>query len=142
MTIPGKLSIDKTTGKLDGPAGTVITYNDPFPLAFSRAGVTGQMDGVVLHTMVGTLESAIQLFNSPDAKGSAHIGISQAGLHQFVPIGKGYETFHAFAANLSRYGIETEDNGQPHTPISDAGLCGRGRNALSSCPGSPGSRCR
>ena len=123
MTIPGKLSIDKTTGKLHGPAGTVISYNDPFPLAFSRAGVTGQMDGVVLHTMAGTLESAIHLFNGPDPKGSAHIGISQAGrIHQFVPIGRGYETFHAFAANLRRYGIETEDDGRPQTPISDAGL--------------------
>jgi hypothetical protein len=48
MTTPGKLTIDKTTGKLAGPAGTVISYNDPFPLAFSRAGVTSQMDGVVL----------------------------------------------------------------------------------------------
>ncbi len=123
MTIPGELGIDKATGKLHGPAGTVISYNDPFPLAFSRAGVTGQMDGVVLHTMVGTLESAIQTFNSPNAEGSAHIGISQAGrIHQFVPIGKGYETFHAFAANLRRYGIETEDNGRPQTPVSDAGL--------------------
>jgi hypothetical protein len=123
MTIAGQLSIDKTSGKLQGPAGTVITYNDPFPLAFSRAGVTGQMDGVVLHTMVGTIESAIQTFNSPNAQGSAHIGISQAGrIHQFVPIGQGYETFHAFAANLRRYGIETEDDGRPQTPISDAGL--------------------
>ncbi len=123
MTTLGKLTIDKTTGKLQGPAGTVITYNDPFPLAFSRAGVTSQMDGVVLHTMAGSLESTIQLLNGPNPQGSAHIGISQAGhIHQFVPIGKGYETFHAFAANLRLYGIETEDNGHPQTPISDAGL--------------------
>ena len=123
MTTPGKLRINKTTGKLHGPAGTVITYNDPFPLAFSVAGATGQMDGVVLHTMAGSLESTIQTFNAPDAKGSAHIGISQAGrIHQFVPIGKGYETFHAFAANLRFYGIETEDFNHPHTPISDAAL--------------------
>ncbi len=84
MTIPGELGIDKATGKLHGPAGTVISYNDPFPLAFSRAGVTGQMDGVVLHTMVGTLESAIQTFNSPNAEGSAHgrpqTPVSDAGL--------------------------------------------------------------
>jgi hypothetical protein len=123
MTIPGPLTIDKTTGKLHGPAGTVITYNDPFPLAFSSAGVTSQMEGVLLHTMQGTLDSTIQLFNSPNAQGSAHIGISQAGrIHQFVPIGKGYETFHAYAANQTWYGIETEDNGHPQTPISDAGL--------------------
>src|SRR5215471_19529554 len=123
MSTPGELTIDKTTGKLHGPAGTVITYNDPFPLAFSRAGVTGGMVGVVLHTMDGTLESTIQLFNNPDAKGSAHMGINQAGrIHQFVPIGKGYETFHAFAANLRWYAIETEDDRHPQTPISDAAL--------------------
>ena len=123
MTIPGKLTLDKASGKLHGPAGTVITYNEPFPLAFSRGGVTGQMEGVVLHTMAGTMESTIELFNSPGAQGSAHIGIGQDGrIHQFVPIGKGYETFHAFAANLRWYGIETEDKGHPETPITDAGL--------------------
>jgi hypothetical protein len=121
MTTPGKLTIDHATGKLQGHAN--LTFNSPWPLAFSRAGVTGAMNGCVLHTMVGTIGSCINTFNSPNAQGSAHIGISQNGrIHQFVPFGKGYETFHAFAANLTWYGIETEDDGKPHTPITDAGL--------------------
>ena len=128
MTTPGKLTIDKATGKLHGPAGTVITYNDPWPLKFARGGVTGAMKGVLLHTMDGSLESCIATFNSADAQGSAHIGISQAGrIHQFVPIGKGFETYHAWSANIDHYGVETEDQGdlEHHAhvePISDAGL--------------------
>jgi len=120
MTTPGKLTVGKD-GKLTGPAH--ITFNTPWPLAFARAHVTGQMDGALLHTMVGTLESCISTFNAPHPGGSAHIGIGQDGrVHQFVPLGQGYETYHAFAANLRWYGIETEDNGHPHTPIADAGL--------------------
>lgn len=117
---PGKLHLDKD-GRLQG--NPQITYNKPWPLRFAKGGVTGAMNGVLLHTMVGTLESCIATFNSPNAAGSAHIGIGQDGrIHQFVPIGKGFETYHAFAANLTWYGIETEDNGNPHTPISDKAL--------------------
>ena len=137
---PHRLTND-ASGRLRDPSGqTNITYNDPWPLAFSRAGVMGTVDGVLLHTMVGTLESCIETFNSPSAQGSAHIGISQKGrIHQFVPFGKGYETFHAFDANATRYGIETEDNGHPHTPITDAGLWAWGQcfEALSSYAGFP-----
>ena len=127
MTVPGRLTIDKATGKLHGPAGTVITYNDPWPLKFARGGVTGAMKGALLHTMVSTLPECINTFNSPDAQGSAHFGIGTIGandgrIHQFVPIGKGFETYHAFAANIDHYGVETEDGGHPHTPISDKGL--------------------
>ena len=120
MTVPGKVTVGKD-GKLQGSAN--ITFNTPWPLTFARAHVTGQMDGVLLHTMDGSLESCINTFNSPGAQGSAHVGIGQDGrIHQFVPLGQGYETYHAFAANLRWYGIETEDNGHPHTPIADAGL--------------------
>jgi hypothetical protein len=120
---PGKLTVG-ADGRLHDPSGdAAISYNTPWPLAFARAGVTGQMRGALLHTMVGTLESCVATFNSPAAAGSAHFGISQSGeIWQFVPLGKGYETYHAFAANLEWYGIETEDAGNPHTPISDAGL--------------------
>ncbi|HEX7994035.1 MAG TPA: N-acetylmuramoyl-L-alanine amidase, partial [Streptosporangiaceae bacterium] len=121
--VPSRLVIDKS-GKLRDPSGKAsITYNDPWPLRFARAGVTGKMRGALLHTMVGSIESCIATFNAPGAQGSAHIGISQAGrIHQFVPLGQGYETYHAYTANLEWYGIETEDMGHPHTPIADAGL--------------------
>lgn len=118
--VPGKLTLDKD-GRLQG--NPQITYNKPWPLRFAKGGVTGAMKGVLLHTMVGSLESCIATFNSPNAAGSAHIGIGQDGrIHQFVPIGKGFETYHAFSANIDHYGIETEDMGNPHTPISDKAL--------------------
>ena len=123
MTTPAKLTVDKSGRLRDTTGKTSITYNDPWPLAFARAGRTGTMSGALLHTMVGTLEECINTFNSPDAQGSAHVGIGQDGrIYQFVPFGQGYETFHAFAANLQWYGIETEDNGHPHQPITDQGL--------------------
>lgn len=140
MTTPGKLTIDKS-GRVRDPSGhATITYNDPWPLAFSRAGVTGPMDGVLLHTMVGTLESCINTFNGASPGGSAHFGLGQGGrIHQFVPLGQGYETYHAFAANMRWYGIETEDNGHPHTPIADPCLWSWGQlfELLSSYAGFP-----
>ncbi len=119
-----KLTLDHNTGKLHcSDPETLVTYNDPWPCPSGTAGVTGQMDGVVMHTMAGYLAGAIQVFNNPANKASAHIGITQKGrIHQFLPIGKGYEAWHAFEANLRWYGIETEDYGHPENPISDAAL--------------------
>ena len=127
MKIPKPLTIDKA-GKLHSPDGAItITYSDPFPIPFAAGGVTGAMKGNLLHTTDCTFTEAVNTFQSPDAKGSAHLLVGTAGTHdgelkQFVPIGKGFETYHAFAANPDHYGTETEDGGHPHTPISDKGL--------------------
>jgi hypothetical protein len=150
-TIPGRLEVDKATGRLTGPAH--ITYNDPWPLKFAGPGVTGQMDGVVEHTMAGWMDYTIEYFNgrAKDASGnvikpggSAHLAIGTIGkndgrIHQFVPFGQGFETYHAFAANLRMYGIETEDGGKPATPVSDLGLWAWGQcfEALSRYAGFP-----
>lgn len=120
MTVPGKLTVDKS-GRLRGPA--TITYNDPFPCVNGRLGVTGKMRGAVQHTMVGTLAGTIAIFNDPARGASATVGIAQGGrIHQFGPLGVGWEAWHAYAANLEFYGIEFEDDGNPDIPISDKAL--------------------
>jgi len=119
MAIPGRLEVDKGTGHVTGPAH--ITYNDPWPCANGQEGVTGAMQGAVLHTMVGNLEGTVAEFNNPSSQASAHFGIDQTGaIHQFGPIGKGWMAWHAAAANLTWYGIEHADNGNPDNPLTQA----------------------
>ena len=116
--IPGKLSM-LPDGRIHGPA--TITCNDPFPCPNGKLGVTGAMSGVLMHTMVGTLEGTIASFNDPHRQASAHFGIGFDGrIHQFGPLGKGWEAWHAMAANLTWYGIEHADGGDQHVPLNDA----------------------
>jgi hypothetical protein len=71
--------------------------------------------------MVGTLTGTIASFNDPHRQASAHFGIGFDGrIHQFGPLGKGWEAWHAMAANLTWYGIEHEDGGDQHRPLTDA----------------------
>jgi N-acetylmuramoyl-L-alanine amidase-like protein len=120
MSVPGRLQIDPATGHVTGPAH--ITYNDPWPCPSSDGpGITGAMQGVLMHTMVSDLPSCVATFNNPANKASAHFGISETGeIHQFFPIGKGYEAWHAVAANLTWYGVEHADAGHPDTPLTAA----------------------
>jgi hypothetical protein len=118
MTTPGRLSIG-TGGRITGPA--VITHNQPFPCVNGRLGVTGATQGVLMHTMVCDLDECIRLFNDPAVQASAHFGIAQDGrIHQFGPLGKGFEAWHAKAANLTWYGIEHADHKDQHNPLTDA----------------------
>jgi hypothetical protein len=87
--VPRPLTIDKNTGKLHRPGGDPqpIEYNTPWPLKFAKAGVTGAMNGVLLHTVDGSYQSCINVFNGPTPGGSAHFVVAQDGrIHQFVPI--------------------------------------------------------
>jgi len=118
MTTPGRLSTG-AAGLITGPA--TITHNTPFPCPNGQLGVTGAMQGVLMHTMVGTLAGTIASFNDPHRQASAHFGIGFDGrIHQFGPLGKGWEAWHAMAANLTWYGIEHEDGGDQHKPLTDA----------------------
>lgn len=116
MSTPGRLWI-QPDGRVTGPAW--ITYNRPFPCPNGRMGVTGAIQGVLMHTMVGFLGPTIDLFNNPARQASAHFGIGTNGrIHQFGPIGKGWEAWHAEAANLTWYGIEHADAGDQHRPLN------------------------
>lgn len=119
MSIPGRLGVDEATGKVTGFAH--IEYNDPFPCPNGRMGVTGTMDGVLMHTTVGNWQSCIAAFNEPSYQASANFLIGTDGrVHQFGPLGQGWEAWHAMAANLTWYGIEHVDNGNPDTPLTAA----------------------
>ena len=119
MATPGKLQIDKASGKITGPAK--ITYNEPFPCVNGNLGVTGAMQGAVMHTMVSDLPACVATFNNPASSASAHFGIGEDGeIHQFGPLGKGWEAWHAEAANLTWYGIEHADAGHPDNPLTAA----------------------
>lgn len=121
MSTPGRLEIDTATGHVTGRA--TITYNEPWPCPNGELGVTGAMQGVLLHTMVGNLEGTIAEFNNPSSQASAHFGIAQDGtIHQFGPIGKGWIAWHAADANAAWYGIEHADDGSPDNPLTDAQL--------------------
>ena len=116
---PGRLQVDTASGHVTGPAR--IQYNDPFPCGNGDMGVTGAMQGVLMHTMVGSLAETVSEFNNAAKQASAHFGIDETGLiHQFGPLGKGWMAWHAKAANLTWYGIEHADDGHPDTPLTEA----------------------
>ena len=72
---------------------------------------------IVVHWIVGTLESADATFANPNRLASAHYGIGDSEVHQYV---KDEDTaFHAgvFDVNLKSLGIEHA--GGPNMPISD-----------------------
>lgn len=116
-TVPGRLHV-QSDGRVAGPA--TIEYNDPFPCPNGSWG-SGDMNGVVMHTMVGNLPGTIQVFNQPSYQASAHFGIDQQGhIHQFGPIGKGWIAWAQVAGNEAWYSIEHADDGNTENPLTDA----------------------
>jgi hypothetical protein len=136
VTVPGRLHFD-ADGKLRGPAD--ISYNDPFPCVNGAWG-SGAMDGVLMHTMVANLPSAVAWFNAGASQVSAHFGIAQSGeIWQWGPVGKGWVAWHAEAANLTYYGMEHADAGNPDTPLTVAQIAASAQvlEALSAFAGFP-----
>src|SRR6266851_819094 len=117
--IPGRLEVDTGTGHVTGLAD--IVFNGPFPCVNGTPNVTGAMQGVLMHTTVGSFASCVATFNNPARQASANFVIRGDGLiHQFGPLGKGWMAWHAEAANLTWYGIEHADDGNPDTPLTHA----------------------
>lgn len=118
MAVPGKLTVGKD-GKLTGAAN--LEYNKPWPCVNGTPNRTGKMRGVIMHTMVGNLPGTIASFNDPARQASAHFGIDQTGkVHQFGPIGHGWEAWAQMAGNLEWYSIEHADNGNTQNPLTGA----------------------
>lgn len=137
--IPGKLTLDRVTGKIGGPVS--IQYNSPdFPCVNGSWG-SGAMQGVLEHTNgKGDFDACVNWFNNPAARASAQFEVRRDGLvHQFGPIGLGWIAWHAEAANLTWYGIENEDDGNPDTPLADAQIASNAQlvEFLSSFAGFP-----
>lgn len=118
MTTPGRLTVNTSTGHVEGAAS--IAYNDPFPCVNGSYG-SGAMMGVLMHTEDGSEGGTVSWFNNPAAQASAHFAIGLDGaIHQFGPVGKGWEAWHAAEANGAWYGIEHEDDQNPGTPLTAA----------------------
>jgi hypothetical protein len=115
----GKLEIAHD-GRVTGPLA--ITYNNPFPTVNGAWG-SGDMMGVIMHTMVGNLPGTVALFNDPAKEASAHFGIAQDGsVHQFGPIGKGWVAWAEVKGNKAWYSIEHADDGNINNKLTDAQL--------------------
>lgn len=84
--------------------------------------------GIIIHTIVGSLQSADAAFNSPTRQASAHYGVECDGsvIHQWVReadtawhCGRYYPDAADPLSNVNTIGIEHCDGGQPLAPRSD-----------------------
>ena len=84
--------------------------------------------GIIIHTIVGSLQSADAAFNNPTRQASAHYGVECDGsvVHQWVKeadtawhCGRYYPDASDPLANVNTIGIEHCDGGQPFAPRSD-----------------------
>lgn len=119
MPIPGRLHVD-SDGRVNGPVS--ISHNTPFPCVNGRFGnASAKIRGFIMHTMVGNLPGTIAVFNQPGFDASAHFGIDQKGhVHQFGPIGHGWDAWAQGAGNDEWYSVEHADNGNPNNPLTAA----------------------
>jgi N-acetylmuramoyl-L-alanine amidase CwlA len=76
---------------------------------------------VVLHTMVGTIESATARFHDPASQVSAHYGVGYDGSRLVQWVNEDDAAWHAgsWSVNLDSIGIEHEDRGQFNAPRPD-----------------------
>lgn len=119
-----------TDGRLRGPAW--ITYNAHYqwPCVNSGPALQAPMNGVVLHTNVGSLPGVVADFNRAGFSASAHFEVGgpwsgserggEAHVWQFMPTT--WEGWHAESANSMYWGVEVEDGGDPSHPMTDAQL--------------------
>ena len=86
-------------------------------LHFSEGRQDNDIVAIVVHWIVGTLEAADATFNSPNRQASAHYGIGDEEIHQYV--NEEDTAWHCgdWLWNLKTIGIEHE--GGPDLPISD-----------------------
>lgn len=79
---------------------------------------TSAVDRIVLHTMVGSIESAEARFNNPAAEVSAHYGIARDDPRIWNWVNPQDTAWHAgnWPMNLRSVGIEHEDHGEYDEP--------------------------
>lgn len=90
---------------------------------YTPGGMAAGPHGVVFHIMGASLAAADGWFHNPSSRVSAHFGIGQDGtLVQWVDTAD--KAWHAAAANLHWFGVETEGSSGP---LSEAGCATFGR---------------
>lgn len=81
--------------------------------------VPQDVDGVIMHTMVGNLPDADAEFMNGANQVSAHLGIAQNGdAIQWVDLLGGNVAWAEMAGNNRYYSIEHADNGNPNIPLT------------------------
>jgi N-acetyl-anhydromuramyl-L-alanine amidase AmpD len=82
----------------------------------SRYG--NKIDKIILHWIAGTLESCDSTFQDPNRKASAHYGVGDNEIHQYVK--EEDCAWHAGNLLVNRQSIGIETEGSPTLPISEA----------------------
>ena len=85
---------------------------------FGVGRLGNKINKIVVHWMVGTLESCDSTFQSPTRKASAHYGIGDDEIHQYVK--EENTAWHASNLIVNRQSIGIEHEGGPDLPISEA----------------------
>jgi hypothetical protein len=97
-----------------------ITWVGANPANFNASRAGYKVNGIVIHTIVGTIGSADAAFNNPGRQASAHYGITLDGspIHQYVKesdtawhCGRYYPDAANPFGNVNTIGIEHADNG-------------------------------
>ena len=88
------------------------------PNNFGAGRYNNSIKYVILHWIVGTLESADATFNNPTRLASAHYGVGDDEIHQWVK--ESDTAWHAGNLMVNRQSIGIENEGGPDLPISEA----------------------
>lgn len=95
-----------------------ITWKGAHANNYQKSRNGSLISKVVIHWIVGTLESADATFQSPTRIASAHYGIGDGDVHQYV---KEEDTaYHAGSLSVNRQSIGIEHEGGPTIPVTDA----------------------
>src|ERR1700694_4368654 len=116
-----------------GPLKASNIVQVPASTANYTAGRLGYgINGIIIHTVVGSLASADGAFQNPARQASAHYGVEYNGdtdgpIHQYVSeasiawhCGRFYPASGFPLANVNTIGIEHADNGAYNSPRPDA----------------------
>lgn len=103
-------------------------WRGPLPAANYAPGQMGQVIGVTVHHMDGSLASADGWFHNPSAGSSAHFGVGYDG-HIVQWVDTDSVAYHACRANWTGWvGIENEsDPNVPDGPPTDAQIAAMGQ---------------
>jgi hypothetical protein len=116
---PPKLTVDGE-GRVQGAN---VAHNSPWPCKNGDSGgmsVPANVQGVIMHTMVGDLPGTISWFNNGASEASAHFGVDQAGnIHQFGPV-NGWKAWAEGDGNSRWFSLEFADAGHPEHPLTQA----------------------
>lgn len=84
---------------------------------YQKTRYGNKIDKIIIHWIVGTLQSADATFANPNRVASAHYGVGGRTIHQYV---KEEDTaYHAGNLTVNRQSIGIEHEGGPDIPISN-----------------------